>query len=106
MVSHSCNTGRQKIPRKCEIVLLYAALPPQTDWECPGGQTALMIAVTQGEDRIVEILLANNADMTVRDSKGRTAMDLAAMIVEEGDLDDIVGMLEQEEARRRGVVAY
>ena len=103
MVSHSCNTGCQKRPRKCESVLLYAALPPQTDWEYPGGQTALMIAVSFGEDRVVEILLANNADMTVRDNKGQTAMDYA---VKDGDLDDIVGMLEQEEARRRGVVAY
>ena len=82
--------------------MLYAVLPPQTDWEY-GGQTALMIAVISGKNRVVEILLANNADMTVRDNRGQTAMDLA---VKEGDLDDIVGMLEQEEARRRGVVAY
>ena len=62
----------------------------------------MMYAVTWGESRVVEILLANNADMTVRNNKGRTAMDIA---VERGDAD-IIGMLEQEEARRRGVVAY
>ena len=66
----------------------------------------MMKAVTIGSrrrgNRVVEVLLANNADMTVRDNKGRTAMDIA---VERGDAD-IIGMLEQEEARRRGVVAY
>ena len=62
----------------------------------------LMRAVAWSQNRVVEILLANNADMTVRDNKGRTAMDIA---VEEGgrtDYTDIIGMLEQEEARRRG----
>ena len=61
-------------------------------------QTALMYAVTEGEYRVVEILLANNADMTVTNGDGETAMDLA---VKRGD-DNIVDMLEQEEARRRG----
>ncbi len=41
------------------------------------GETPLMIAVRKGQVEIVETLLINNADLSVKDEEGRTAFDYA-----------------------------
>lgn len=43
-----------------------------------GGSTALMVAVIKGNSKVAEILITRNADLTVRNDKGETALLLAA----------------------------
>lgn len=67
------------------------------DKENEDGQTPLHRAATKGHANIVEILLANGADVNAKDSRGRTALDLA----QQQDRTEIVELLRKHGAKER-----
>ena len=92
----------------CDVLLRHGGLATIDEMD-NGGSTALMYAVMAfssgplrpkpgSRSAILETLLASNASMSVKNDKGWTALGLA----EDLGLDDIVTVLKQEEARRRG----
>jgi uncharacterized protein len=56
-----------------------------------GGKTALQKAVAHNYKDIVELLLAHNADFTLKDNRGQTAVDLAI----DYNLKPVVALFEQ-----------
>lgn len=72
---HYAATGKtdQALPIARLLLEHYAYI----DAESPNGSTPLMMAALYGRDEVVELLLAEGADASVRNQQGLTALDFA-----------------------------
>jgi ankyrin repeat protein len=60
------------------------------------GDTPLMLAVRSYDYDTVKLLVDSGADTTLKNKDGMTALDVAKKVNEEGCLDNIVNLLEEE----------
>ena len=72
-----------------EVVAYLLENHAYIDAEAPNGLTPLMMAVVFGKKAVVQLLLEQGADATLRNEKGQTAMDLAKQNARE-DLIEIL----------------
>lgn len=76
-----------------ELLLTYNKIPVNA--QSKFGETALMIAVTQGHKDMVEFLLNNGTDLTLKDNRGKTAL----MIATDKEKTEIAEMLKSAGAK-------
>ena len=90
----------------CEVALTFLLAQPGIAVNAANnnGETALHLAVqspsTSRPANIVKRLLIKGADVTLEDSKGRTAMDLCRK--EGSSRDEALGVLERSDDRTKG----
>ena len=77
--------GQMAVAGRMEVAeqLLYAGAPVNQKIGS-NGSTALHMAIFYGEARMVEILLDNEADPTLRDNNDSTGFDLARQVLANG----------------------
>jgi len=57
-----------------------------------GGSSALMLAVTKGSDEVAEILISRNADLSIKNDKGQSVLQVAA---EDGSLNILHALIDK-----------
>ncbi|KAF6735003.1 KN motif and ankyrin repeat domain-containing protein 1 [Oryzias melastigma] len=89
-----CNVNLQNAAGYTPIMLAALSTVENPDHMRVAGQTALMLAVSHGRRDMVEALLAQGADVNIRDDEGSTALMCAS---EHGHADIVKLLLAQPE---------